>query len=293
MGQLCHCARFALRLISKQEVPKSKIKESKSFKSTEVKVKGFTNEKLGVVLLCVVVTKMNNQWAQAIDPVSGRAYYFNQSTGETSWSPPVHLPPPSHHFSPPPPQHDAQHQHRIVIGQAAVHSATPTAAPLQYQQQQQQQHQQQQQTQQLTASQNANNAALYSSVTYQLDPTTATTPGLLVPTIRATIDKEQAQTTSIPKIELEGVSAGTIADLCNISREWRSRNLHVDGGDFATNEVPRTDANNEATNHYYKPLQPFSLPLQSRPPHVEPGRVDIRMHALYSKLRSLAEENFE
>ncbi len=234
---------------------------------------------------------MNNQWAQAIDPVSGRAYYFNQSTGETSWSPPVHLPPPPHHFSPPP-QHDAQHQHhhRIVIGQSAVHSATPTAAPLQYQQEQEQQ---QQQTQQLTASQNANNAALYSSVTNQLDPTTATTPGLLVPTIRTIIDKEQVQTTSIPKIELEGVSAGTIADLCNVSREWRSRNLHVDGGDFATNEAPRTDANNEATNHYYKPLQPFSLPLQSRPPHVEPGRVDIRMHALYSKLRSLAEENVE
>lgn len=224
---------------------------------------------------------MNNQWEQATDPVSGRVYFFNRSTGETSWSPPVYLAPPPHQIPPPPPQHQRQH-HNIVIGQTSVPNATTTAVPLQYQQQQ---------TQPLTAPQNTNNA-----VTYKLDSSTATTPGLLIPSIRATIDKEQAQKTSIRKIELEGVSAGTIADLCNVSREWRSRNLHVDGGDFAAEknvqeEASNVNVNNEAANHYYKPLQPFSLPLQSRPPHVEPGRVDIRLHALYSKLRSLADEN--
>jgi hypothetical protein len=218
----------------------------------------------------------NNQWAQAIDPVSGRLYYFNQSTGETSWTPP------------PPPDTATQ---QTFVRQAAAHDAIPSAAPLQ---------QQQQHTQPLTAQQNTTNSALHSSVTYQLDASTATTPGLLVPSVRAIIEKEQAQKTSIRKIELEGVSAGTIADLCNVTREWRSRNLHVDGGDFATekhaaphdqNESQNANENDEAANHYYRPLQPFSLPLQSRPPHVEPGRVDIRMHALYGKLRSLGEEN--
>ena len=65
--------------------------------------------------------------------------------------------------------------------------------------------------------------------------------------------------------------------------------------EFSMNKVAfvndDSNANDEAANHYYKPLQPFSLPLQSRPPHVEPGRVDIRLHALYKKLRSLADES--
>ena len=221
----------------------------------------------------------NNQWAQAIDPVSGRLYYFNQSTGETSWTPPAG---------------DTATQ-QTFVRQAAAHDAIPPAALLQQQQQQQQQH-----TQPLTAQQNTTNSALHSSVTYQLDASTATTPGLLVPSVRAIIEKEQAQKTSLRKIELQGVSAGTIADLCNVTREWRARNLHVDGGDFATekhssthdqNKSQNANEDDEAANHYYKPLQPFSLPLQSRPPHVEPGRVDIRMHALYGKLRSLGEEN--
>jgi hypothetical protein len=229
-----------------------------------------------------------NQWVQAIDPVSGQVYYANCSTGETSW------------FPPPPPPHDVaaqqqNHHNNVVIGQAAAHNNIPPTAQLQ-----------QQHSQPLTTQQNTNEAFLNSSnsVTYQLDPSTATTPGLLLPSIRAIIDKEQAQKMSIGrKIELEGVSAGTIADLCNVSREWRSRNVRIDGGDFAEEQNASTPQhgqnenessnieNEEAANYYYMPLQPFSLPLQSRPPHIEPGRVDIRMHALYSKLRSFAEEN--
>ena len=240
-------------------------------------------------LLHQSIGMMNNEWAQAVDPVSGRAYYFNRSTGVTSWSPPaVHFPPPPPHFSPPPPQQ----QDAAVIGQAAAHDTIPPMAILQYQHQQHQ-------TQPLTAPRHTNNSTQYSSMTYQLDRSTATTPGLLLPSVRAIIEKEQAHKSSKRKIELEGVSAGAVADLCNISREWRSRNLHIDGGDFAEentsthgqNGESNSNANDEAANHYYKPLQPFSLPLQSRPPHVEPGRVDIRMHSLYKKLRSLAEEN--
>lgn len=237
---------------------------------------------------------MNNEWTQAVDPVSGRVYYFNQSTGATSWTPPaVHFPPPPIHFPPPPPspsQHGA-----TVIGQAAAHDTIPPTVPLHHQYQQHQQ-----QTHPLNATQNTNNAAQYPSVTYKLDSSTATTPGLLVPSVRAIIEKEQTQKSSIRKIELEGVSAGAVADLCNVSIEFRSRNLNIDGGDFAQQDTStqhaqhvelNSNANDEAANHYYMPLQPFSLPLQSRPPHVEPGRVDIRLHALYKKLRSLADES--
>lgn len=94
-----------------------------------------------------------------------------------------------------------------------------------------------------------------------------------------------------PKLELEGLTAGSIADLCNISQEIKAGN--VDGGDFAENSDAAGSNNggqggggsqDEEVSHYYSPLQPFSLPVPSLPPHIEPGRVDIRLHALHSKL---------
>jgi hypothetical protein len=222
-----------------------------------------------------------NQWEQAIDPVSGQFYYANRSTGESSWSPPAHFfsPPP-----PPPPQvviQQQQQQQQHVIGQAAPH-VLPLPA-------QSQQHYAQALN---NLQQNAKtlHSSNYNVATYNLD-------NLLVPSIRAIIEKEKSQKTPGRKIELEGVSAGTIADLCNVSREWRSRNVHIDGGDFATEQKNTfctncqsesskrtTDEYDEAANHYYMPLQPFLLPLQSRPPYIEQGRVDIRLASLYSKL---------
>ena len=112
----------------------------------------------------------------------------------------------------------------------------------------------------------------------------------------------------VPKLELDGLTAGAIADLCNVSREWRSRNVRIHGGDFADesgevlpgvsgsaqgkhceaeksiDNIGGGDVQEEGVNQYYLPLQPFSLPVGSRPPHIEPGRVDIRLHALYNKL---------
>jgi len=201
-------------------------------------------------------------WEQAIDPVSGQCYYANRSTGETSWTPPPHF------FPPPPPIPPPPH-----IGQTISPAITQAAQvqPLNFQHN----------NTSLHSTSNGNNTA-----TYNLDSSTATTPSLLVPSIRAIIDKEHnTQKERKRKIELEGVSAGTIADLCNISMEWRSRNVHIDGGDFSsTDQNDATSTSDEAANHYYKPLQPFSLPLQSRPPHIEEGRIGIRIHSLYSKL---------
>mmetsp|Transcript_38962 Transcript_38962/g.58534 ORF Transcript_38962/g.58534 Transcript_38962/m.58534 type:complete len:104 (-) Transcript_38962:369-680(-) len=75
-------------------------------------------------------------------------------------------------------------------------------------------------------------------------------------------------------VELKHVSAGTIADLCNVTRELKRKaeeGCEVLAGE--EDEVPP-----------YTPLKPYELPVASRPPHIEPGRVDIRMMALYDKL---------
>lgn len=121
-----------------------------------------------------------------------------------------------------------------------------------------------------------------------LGPSTATTPGMLVPTVRGMINAEytqklETQSSSVPKLELDGLTAGAIADLCNVSKELKSRN--VDGGDFAGDGINRgRQGEDDDVDQYYTPLQPFSLPVAACPPHIEPGRVDIRLHALHSKL---------
>jgi len=135
-------------------------------------------------------------------------------------------------------------------------------------------------------------------------PATTSTGMLLVPTVRAMIDAEYTQRgmiqqqqnhesvrgdESLPKLELENLTAGAIADLVNITKELKARN--VDGGDFAPSgegsSTSRIGEEDEA-DQYYVPLQPFSLPLSAIPPRIEPGRVDIRLHALHSKLGKIA-----
>ena len=122
-----------------------------------------------------------------------------------------------------------------------------------------------------------------------LGPSTALTKGMLVSSIRAMINEEytqkqinqqQQKSSSIPKLELEGLTAGVIADLCNVSRELKSRN--ADGGDFA--EETNVKQKDDEVDQYYAPLQPFDLPISSIPPHIEQGRLDIRLHTLHTKL---------
>lgn len=118
-----------------------------------------------------------------------------------------------------------------------------------------------------------------------MGPSTAATPGLLVPSVRAMIDEEYTNKTTdnsdrVPKLELEHLTAGAIADLCNVSRD--SCNIHIDGGDYGVSRDKQEEA--EEANQYYAPLQPFSLSVSSRPPHIELGRVDMKLHALHRKL---------
>ena len=271
-------------------------------------------------------------WEQAIDPASGSAYYANRSTGETSWTPPFPpplpvIPPPqvmqqpqhlvhqpSQHFIPqgqqfiyaPSAQPPVVAQPPIVpmIANLSGHNASAKMQQPNYPQQYlppNQVHQvemnpsitqtlppntniptPQQQESQTTVTHNSSGLGL----------STSTTPGLLVPSVRAMIDVEYTQRSkgaAVPKLELEGLSAGVIADLCNVTREMKSEN--ADKGDFAealegTSSInhKKQGGGDDEDDQYYVPLQPFALPVSSVPPHIEPGRVDIRLHALQSKL---------
>lgn len=123
-----------------------------------------------------------------------------------------------------------------------------------------------------------------------LGPSTAVSPGMLVPSVRAMINAEMTQKVTQgkdyvpPKLELEGLTAGAIADLCNVTKVLRAR--HADGGDFAGGGgiTKQERGDNDEVYQPYTPLRPFELPESSVPPHVEGGRLDIRLHALHRAL---------
>jgi len=253
-------------------------------------------------------------WEEATDPISGRPYYANRSTGETSWEPPYFPPPP-----PPPPNHNMlmqqpSHQQQVINHAAVPQQLTSQSLPADYlsiqssnfnnsaQYHQRNHHQQPQvvvQQQHVPSIIQSIPSKLQSSVVVVNDdnpkksglgPSTALTKGMLVSSIRAMINKEYTQkqinqqqhtSSSIPKLELEGLTAGVIADLCNASRELKSRN--ADGGDFAEESNVKQGEDDEE-DQYYAPLQPFDLPISSIPPHIEQGRLDIRLHTLHTKL---------
>ena len=122
-------------------------------------------------------------------------------------------------------------------------------------------------------------------VGYQFDASTATTPGLLVQSVRSMMNSEMSKNPP-PKLELEGLTAGSIADLCNITSEFKAKTSHIDKGDFADDGHTQT-ATIDDGDHYYSPLEPFALPVSSRPQHIEAGRLDIRLNALYTKLNRI------
>ena len=70
-----------------------------------------------------------------------------------------------------------------------------------------------------------------------------------------------------PQLELADLTAGAVADLVNVKREQ-----FLAAGEEA---LP------------YQPIEPYSLPVLAKPPHIEPGRVEIRANLLYDKLDKL------
>ena len=271
-----------------------------------------------------------------MDPVSGRRYFANRNTGETSWDPPPFFPPlapPPPAMQPPPAPHEhyqqvptQPHQLQMIysgaqpvighqIAQPAIYDVqatniTPISTyqhlpnmyiPLQSNYPQRYPPNQPQLVE-MMLSKTPNtiistqqqiepiSTIINNSLSSGLGPSTAVSPGMLVPSVRAMIDAENTQKVTqnvlyIPlKLELEGLTAGAIADLCNVSRDLKARN--VDGGDFAGGgRIGKQDGGeDEETDQCYNPLRPFSLPVSSVPPHIEPGRVDIRLHALHREL---------
>jgi hypothetical protein len=265
-----------------------------------------------------------------MDPVSGRNYFANRSTGETSWVPPSFFPPlaPSPPtIQPPPPPLLNEHYRQIPTHPQHPQTIYPSAQSVVPQQVTQLSMYDLQGTNGmpiLGAAQQPNYSQLYPSNQPQmpdmalsnvpndnmstqqqiepmstinnntppsgLGPSTAVSLGMLVPSVRAMIDAENTQRVTQqvlyipPRLELEGLTAGAIADLCCVSRDLKARN--VDGGDFAGGGRigKREEGNDDEVDQCYTPLQPFLLPVSSVPPHIEQGRVDIRLHSLHREL---------
>lgn len=241
---------------------------------------------------------------------SGKHYYANRSTGETRWEPPLPPPPPPPpRFSMPPPPHPgisqsqnmAQNQPNAVLYQQPPFnpnfpppstSVDPNTMSIGHNNLQFPPPQPiiPNQTNNITqAGQNMQQTIIPTTgkVGYQFDASTATTPGLLVQSVRSMMNTELSKN-PLPKLELEGLTAGAIADLCNVTSEFKAKTSHIDKGDFATNEgQTQTSTTDDVVNQYYLPLEPFALPVSSRPQHIEAGRLDIRLHALYTKLNRI------
>lgn len=84
--------------------------------------------------------------------------------------------------------------------------------------------------------------------------------------------------------ELENLSVGSIADLCNIAKDQDSQSSYlanVNGGDFALCNSNQPESENFS---YYAPIQPQAMPATSQPPQIEAGRVDIRLQQLNRQL---------
>mmetsp|Transcript_39051 Transcript_39051/g.45526 ORF Transcript_39051/g.45526 Transcript_39051/m.45526 type:complete len:380 (-) Transcript_39051:133-1272(-) len=118
----------------------------------------------------------------------------------------------------------------------------------------------------------------------QVDKTRRLTAKLLHNIEASTLKLHQSSTTSesktedaqpTPNMELEQLSAGLLADLFNITRDVHKETAVVnESGEIAALEP-------------YSELNPSALPLISKPPHIEPGRVDIRLVSLYDELSKI------
>jgi WW domain len=186
-------------------------------------------------------------WTTAIDPSSGRLYYANATTGESSWVPPsLPLPPPSPPRFVPPPQSNI--------------------APL-LQSPQGQEHHWIREDQQLDVARPVSTSSATKVSTADSVAALASS-GLLVQAARAVVDCNGSEEER-KMMELHGLSAGQIADLCAIQREEMAEK----GVEFKP----------------YTPITPSALSNTAKRPPMEPGRLEIRIHSLYNQLRKLHE----
>jgi hypothetical protein len=106
-------------------------------------------------------------------------------------------------------------------------------------------------------------------------------PGLVVPIARACISKAIITSQSSSKeneIEFKGLSAGAISDLARIQLNYRTELAQMNGGERGSSR------DKDRKRYCYEPLKPFELPITSKAPHIEPGRVEMRMFSLLDAL---------
>ena len=191
-------------------------------------------------------------WVAIVDPSTGRTYYGNPLTGDTSWEvPSLPPPPPGAAMSLPlPPAQIQQQQQQAATAQ--YHAPAGSIMP---------------NTNTLVGAGHAGSIA-------QVPTVPPVAMNYLVPQVRSMMDAEQitraassAASKPTPPLELEDLTAGAVADLVNVKRE-------------------QTLAAGEETVPY-EPIKPYTLPVLAKPPHIEPGRVEIRANLLYDKLEKL------
>jgi len=112
-----------------------------------------------------------------------------------------------------------------------------------------------------SSSDTASSVSAKSTLANQQVPNTASTQGLitvpLMQRVRAILASERGEL-------CDEISPGTIADLCNVQHALQSEN--------------------EEEREYYGPIQCDQLPLNAQLPAIEPGRVEICVASLQSKL---------
>jgi hypothetical protein len=192
-------------------------------------------------------------WMQATDPASGRIYYCNPTSKETRWDPPsAPIPIPAPPLPLPVP---LQLQPVPVVPDpcsvaASVHSSSThsssTHAPSSLGK----------------GSGRGTNAHSTSQQSSSYSPDLS--PDLIVPVVRSLFDK----VASLPDpalaldLELDGLTAGEIADLCHIQQ-----------------------ADTHGSNQAYLPLNPYKMPILAKRPEVEHARLDVRIVELKEKLQ--------
>ena len=256
-------------------------------------------------------------WMSVIDPASGRTYYANPTTGQTSWEPPsLSLPPPP---PPPPPPPSAVNPQGLTLNtsndhlqynphhynapqlnhgsggggyhvNAAIQPVTSTSTPTT--------------GSTITASSIAStpiNGSLTNSNTNTTisHVSTLKNVGLFIPAVRAIVqsadsssceqEQEQVQSTNNGNnnnisLEFSDISTGVIADLAHVQSIYREQQKLEQGGD---DDDPENEEEEDRKKYYYEPLKPMDLPIASRAPHIEFGRVDIRLMSLMDALGKL------
>jgi len=226
-------------------------------------------------------------WIAVTDPVSGRVYYANSITGQTTWEPPAPVPPP-----PPPPPTTIpppplrQHPLPVNNNNFAANIVPSVAGTFPFQNPEATRMLQPHSTGVTVDAATQQEIMINNCNSIQV-PNTLNIKGLLIPSTRALITNEllsfNATSTStlqdgsekelMKQLEFSELSSGTVADLARVQTEYRMEQL---GQTVEEDDVKK--------QWYYEPIKAFELPIVSKTPHIEPGRVEIRLVSLMDAL---------